>query len=118
MYINPVGELLPAASCVCFAAPYQSLVIEEELGMDENFAEIFILTCPLCGQKWLKVLYEIESFTASGRWFMGAVTEEQAFVLKAENARRTLEDSSWYFYGGSYFGGQIGRASGKILLNP
>ncbi len=86
--------------------------------MEENFAEVSLLTCPLCGQKWLKFFYELEVFTASGRWYLGAIPSEQAMILTAENAKNTLEKLNWYFYGGSYFGGRIGKASGKINLTP
>jgi len=82
--------------------------------MDENFAEVSLLTCSLCGQKWIRVLYEVEAFTASGRWYLGAITAQQASSLAAENAKNTLEKLNWYFYGGSYFGGRIGKASGRL----
>jgi len=82
---------MPAASCACCNTPYHSVVNAEELGMDENFAEVSLLTCPLCGQKWLRYLYEVEAFTASGRWYLGAIPSEQALILTAENAKETLE---------------------------
>ena len=86
--------------------------------MDENFAEVSLLICPVCGQRWLRYFYEVEAFTASGRWYLGAIDAEQASLLTAENAKATLENSSWYFYGGSYYGGRSGRGSGRIILNP
>ena len=86
--------------------------------MDANFAEVSILVCPACGQRWLKYFYELEAFTASGRWYLGAITTEQAASLTAEDAKAALEGLSWYFYGGSYFGGQNGRTAGRIMLNP
>ncbi len=82
--------------------------------MDENLAEVSLLTCSLCGQKWIRYLYEVEAFTASGRWYLGAITAQQASLLVAENAKNTLEKLNWYFYGGSYFGGRIGKASGRL----
>jgi hypothetical protein len=109
---------MPVASCACFATPYHSLESTDELGMDEYFAEVSLLTCSLCGQKWLRYLYEVEAFTASGRWYLGAIPSEQAMILTAENAKEALEKLNWYFYGGSYFGGRIGKASGRINLNP
>jgi len=86
--------------------------------MDGNFAEVSILVCSLCGQRWLRYFYELEAFTASGRWYLGAITAEQASLLTAENAKATLEGLSWYFYGGSYYEGKSGRTSGKISLIP
>ena len=102
-------------TCVCFSAPARSLVIVKELGVDGIFAEVSLLTCPLCGQHWLRYFYEMEAFTASGRWYLGAIQVEQASRLTVENARSTLEGLSWYFYGGSYYEGKSGRAAGKIL---
>jgi hypothetical protein len=84
--------------------------------MDENFAEVSLLTCSLCGHKWIRYFYEVESFTASGRWYLGAITAQQASLLVAENAKNILEKISWYYYGGSYFGGRIGKASGRIEI--
>ena len=107
-----------AASCGCFTAPYQFLVNGKELGMDDNFAEVSLLICSVCGQRWLRYFYEVEAFTASGRWYLGAINAEQASLLRAEEAKATLEGLSWYFYGGSYYGGRSGRASGRIVLNP
>ena len=61
---------------------------------------------------------EFEAFTASGRWYLGAIPAEQASFLTAYNAKGTLDNLSWYFYGGSYYGGRTGTASGRIFLNP
>lgn len=107
-----------ALTCLCFTAPQHTLGLVKHLGMDDSFAEISILTCPVCGQLWLRYHFELEAFTASGRWYMGAISAEQAIQLTAENAKVTLENLSWYFYGGSYYGGRSGRTSGRILLNP
>jgi hypothetical protein len=90
---------------------------EKELGMDANFAEVSLLTCSVCGQHWLRYFIEFEAFTASGRWYLGAITAEQASSLTAQNAKSTLENLSWYFYGGSYYRGRIGRTSGRIFLD-
>ena len=106
------------ASCGCFTAPNHFLVIDKELGMDGRFAQVSLLVCSNCGQQWLRYFYEVEAFSASGRWYLGAITPEQASVLTAENAKATLDGLIWYFYGGSYYGGRSGRASGTIFLNP
>jgi hypothetical protein len=104
--------------CGCFTAPHQFLVNQKELGMDDNFAVVSLLNCSICGQLWLRYFYEVEAFTASGRWYLGAIHAEQASQLTAEKAKATLENLGWYFYGGSYYGGRSGRTSGRIFLNP
>ena len=108
----------PAESCGCFTALGQFLVLDKELGMDSNFALASLLVCRWCGQDWLRYLYEIEAFTASGRWYLGAIPVEQTSNLAAEDAKALLEGLSWYFFGGSYYGGGSGRTSGRINLNP
>src|SRR4030095_6377226 len=110
-------ELHSDESCVCFSGPYQTLSNYRELGMDRAFAEFSILCCQTCRQLWLRYLYELEAFTASGRWYLGAITREQLSTLTSDNAKSYLEGLDWYYYGGSYFGGGRGEASGqKIFL--
>ena len=104
--------------CICFSQPHSTLRYDRELGMDKHYAEVSLLICSLCGQTWLKYLYEMEAFTASGRWYLGAISAEQASRMTAEDAEATLEGLSWYFYGGSFYGGKSGRSSGGIPLNP
>lgn len=84
--------------------------------MDDRYAEVSLHICPVCGQHWLRYFFELEAFTASGRWYLGAINAEQAERLTAENARATLESLSWYFYGGSYFGGKTGKTAGHAHL--
>jgi len=103
-----------AKECGCFTAPHAHRATVKELGMDEQYREVSILICTYCGQRWLRVHDEVEGFTASGRWCLGAITAEQASLLTAQNAKATLEGLPWYFYGGSYFDGRVGRASGTI----
>ena len=103
-----------AGSCSCFNAPHIHLVPYKELGMDERFALVTLLTCPECGQLWLRYHYEVEAFTASGRWYLGAITAQQASRMAVEDAKAILEGLSWYFYGGSYNGGRSGKASGPL----
>jgi hypothetical protein len=104
-------------TCGCFNAPYRFLTVIQELGMDDQFAEVSLLTCSVCGKNWLRFFYELEAFTASGRWYLGAIDAQQAANLTTANAQETLENLGWYFYGGSYYGGKSGKASGKILLD-
>lgn len=87
------------------------------MGMDSRFAEVSVLVCRDCGQHWLRYFYEVEAFTASGRWYLGAITSAEACSLSTENAQGVLEALDWYFYGGSYFEGRSGKRSGALLLN-
>ena len=105
-------------SCACFNVPYQNLSNYRELGMDESFAEVSVLVCRGCGQHWLRYFYEHEAFTSSGRWYLGALTAEQLPALTANNAKSLLEGLGWYYYGGSYYDGRSGKASGGITLFP
>ena len=104
--------------CGCFAAPYTNLASATEMGMDDVFAEVSVLTCRGCGQHWLRYFYEVEAFTGSGRWYLGAITPGQLQELSTGNARAMMEGLGWYFYGGSYFDGRSGRRRGVLLMNP
>jgi hypothetical protein len=105
-------------SCMCFAAPSTRLVAVNDLGLDSQLAEVAVLICQECGQHWLRYFYEVEAFTGSGRWYLGAITPEQFATLNVDQAKPTLERLSWYYYGGSYYHGRNGRISGSIMLNP
>jgi hypothetical protein len=87
----------------------------KELGMDERYAQVSLLVCPLCGQLWLRYHFELEAFSESGRWYLGAIPEQQAPSCP-QNAKAVLEELVWYFYGGSYFGGQSGKRSGPLSV--
>jgi hypothetical protein len=105
-------------SCGCFAAPYGHSMKAKELGMDDRFAEVSVLTCKGCGQDWLRYFYEVEAFTASGRWYLGAITPAELSSLNLMNAKSTLEGLSWYYHGGSYYSGLSGKSAGEIPLIP
>jgi hypothetical protein len=101
-------------ACDCFEAPLRVLSGARELGMDDRFAEVSVLVCPRCGQPWLRYFYELEAFSRSGRWYLGAVTSDTAARITPAEARSLLEGMGWYFYGGSYYDGRVGRRSGPI----
>ncbi len=100
--------------CTCMASPNPNKPVTVDLGMDAAYREVAILACPICGRPWLRLHQEDEAFTASGRWYLGAINPEQVPSLTAQNARAAMEALSWYFYGGSYFDGKTGKASGTI----
>lgn len=105
-------------ACPCLTAPRGDLIPLGDFGMDRHFAEVSLLTCPDCGRFWLRYFYEIEAFSRSGRWYLGALSAAQLARFTVDNARELLEELDWYFYGGSYFDGKTGRGSGEIFLSP
>lgn len=113
---TPDQDNLPGMpeTCSCLIAVSDRLTLVGELGMDERYAEVSLLVCPDCGQPWLRYFYEVEAFSHSGRWYLGALSPGQVAMLRAANARRQLEKVPWYFCGGSYYSGKIFRSSGKI----
>ena len=116
---HAVGE--PGGSpepCHCLKSPSGRLVLTAELGMDQHYAEVSVFSCPDCWQSWLRYAYELEAFSHSGRWYLGAIRREQFASLSVENARPMLERLGWYYYGGSSFHGKQGTSSGKISLHP
>ena len=86
--------------------------------MDDRYAEVSVHVCRDCGRYWLRYFYEQEAFTASGRWYLGALTTGQLAALTANNAKSVLEGLDWYYYGGSFYFGKSGKTSGKISLFP
>jgi hypothetical protein len=116
MPVDNKNDSRPEQDCPCLVAPFGQLVRYQDLGMDDSYAEVSLLVCPLCNRLWLRYFFELEAFTGSGRWYLGVITAGQARRLKAENARETLEAVSWYFSGGSYFDGRISKSSGRIML--
>jgi hypothetical protein len=83
--------------------------------MDQSLADVALLLCSRCGRRWLRYHLELEAFSRSGRWYLGVITAQQSSSLTAASARSTLEALPWYWYGGSYFEGRVGRGSGAIV---
>jgi hypothetical protein len=114
---SPDAEESPPAraqSCTCLSAVSGRLILIADLGMDERYAEVSLLICPTCRQPWLRYFYELEAFSYSGRWYLGAVSPDQVGVLRAADAKALLENLPWYFCGGSYYGGTVFRSSGRL----
>jgi len=111
----PRPFLAALEACDCFDDPCAPREETQNLGMDANYAEVTLLSCPTCGQVWLRYFYENEAFSRSGRWYLAPLPDTP---FDAQNAREVLGSQEWYFYGGSYYDGQTGKAHGPILLNP
>lgn len=108
----------PVIDCNCQASLPEGLRLYRDLGMDSNYAEVSIHVVPECGHYWLRYYYGVEAFSASGRFYLGMITAEQAVDLSAAEAKSALEAMPWYYYGGSYFDGRSGKTAGPIRLNP
>jgi hypothetical protein len=102
--------------CGCNVTPFKYIQPIREFGLDSRLAEVAVLLCRKCGQHWLRYFYELEAFTASGRWYLGPIPEQQLSAFTAEAAKSVLEGLDWYYYGGSYFDGRSGKSSGEIIL--
>jgi hypothetical protein len=96
----------PPEACTCFTASATHLRGVKELGLDSHLAQVSVLICQDCGQHWLRYFYEVEAFSRSGRWYLGAITPEQFAILTVEQAKGTLERLSWYYYGGAISRGE------------
>jgi hypothetical protein len=110
--------LTSQSNCGCLQDPHSFLKRAADLGMDRWYAEISIWVCPVCRRRWLQYLYEVEAFSASGRWYLGPLDTAQVEKIRPDSAKSILESLPWYYYGGSYFGGQPGKSSGEIYLTP
>lgn len=108
----------PVVDCSCQISLPRRLRLYRDLGMDGHFAEVSIQVTPECRHYWLHYYHVLEAFSASGRFYLGLISTEQAASLTAAEAKSTLEALPWYFYGGSYFDGRSGKTSGPIRLNP
>jgi hypothetical protein len=101
--------------CICFQSTQQRDVPFSVVGMTDDYADITIGKCPKCGQVWLRYLYENEGFTGSGRWYLGAISDVQANLIQANQAKAILEGLEWFWFGGSYYGGRISVSSGSVF---
>jgi hypothetical protein len=99
---------MSTGDCVCRTPPFRYTDFDERaVGVDETggrFAEVTVARCKVCSQYWLRYFYEFEAFTASGRWYRAAVSEEEAASATPSNALELLGRQPWHFRGGSFFG--------------
>jgi hypothetical protein len=110
----PLQHPVPYDTCSCLSTPLGLQSVISEYGMDASFAEISLLRCRECGRIWLRYFYELEAVTGSGRWYLGAIMHEQIGEVTVENAKEILAGLDWYFYGGSYYDGRVGKKSGTL----
>jgi hypothetical protein len=105
--------------CNCLNEPMDINLYEKVrfVGIDETngrFGEVNIWQCQLCRRLWLHYFVEFESHSASGRYFMGLISQQTAESLSPDEAVEYLSDLDWHLYGGSYFYGKRGRSTNRI----
>ncbi len=108
--------------CICLDLPQPFYHYENVkfVGRDETngrFGEVNLRRCLHCGRLWVHYFVEYEAFRASGRYYMGIITAEDAESLTAETAVDFLNSLDWHLYGGSFFDGVVGRASGHVYVD-
>jgi len=111
-----LGSPPPPCACEDPAAPRDQF-LAFQYGCDETggrYADVTLSRCRECRRIWLRYSVEYESFSRSGRWARGIITEAQAETLTPETAADCLAGLDWYLYGGSYFDGRSGRRKGSM----
>jgi len=79
--------------------------------------QVTLHRCRACGAPWLHYLVEYEAFSRSGRWFCGRLDEASVDGVSASSAIGTLAGLPWYWTGGSYFDGEVGKSSGPVPVD-
>lgn len=93
--------------CPCMNPPFDHSGFKRKfVGTDEaggRFADVAVLRCRRCGQRWLDYRFEIEGFSGSGRWYRVPVEKADATRVTATNALASMARFPWHFCGGSYY---------------
>lgn len=93
--------------CQCLNPPFdRDTFTWKEIGIDLTnwrYGEVKLATCNKCGSLWVRYFVEFESFSSSGRWYMGQISKETSEIVKPENAVEIINSLEWHFYGGSYY---------------
>lgn len=108
--------------CICLdlPQPFDHYEKVKFVGRDETngrFGEVNLRRCLHCGRLWVHYFVEYEAYRASGRYYMGVITAEDAESLTAETAVDFLNSLDWHLFGGSFFDGVVGRASGHVYVD-
>lgn len=108
--------------CICldFPQPFDHYEKVKFVGRDETngrFGEVNLRRCLHCGRLWVHYFVEYEAYRASGRYYMGVITAEDAEALTAEAAVDCLNTLDWHLFGGSFFDGVVGRATGHVYVD-
>ncbi len=92
--------------------------LHARVGIDTTagrFAEVKVVECRDCGRTWLVYRWEIEAISRSGRWYAGVVPHDVTARVTPEAAPDVLQGLRWHLCGGSYFGGETSRRTGRLL---
>jgi len=107
--------------CSCLKLPIENTNFASSiLGVDNTngrYADVTVEQCKLCNRKWLRYFVEYESFTKSGRWYRGIVSDNDLLEITPENSIAYIEKLDWYIYGGSYFSSTGAIGKGKALVD-
>ncbi|MBN1372783.1 MAG: hypothetical protein JW987_12655 [Anaerolineaceae bacterium] len=108
--------------CICLDLPQPFNHYEKVkfVGRDETngrFGEVNLRRCLHCGRLWVHYFVEYEAFRASGRYYMGIITAEDAQSLTAETAVDYLNSLDWHLFGGSFFDGVVGLGTGHVYVD-
>jgi hypothetical protein len=104
------------AECPCLerGPRHPDIIRERDLGRDDTegrFADVDVIRCARCRQLWLRYQYEIEAFTASGRWYEAVIDEAAAAAMTTEDAYGFIKAAPWRIVGGSFYGHSARRVT-------
>lgn len=103
--------------CRCLRPPFHYLDFRQQaLGTDAQGADVFIDVCKRCHSVWLVYRIEEAHYTASGRWWRTQISRSARRDLRIDNARQTIEASRWCFVGGCFYGGEVRKVSGVVVV--
>ena len=103
--------------CACLerGPRHPNVVAVRDLGIDESegrFADVNLIRCTRCRRLWLRYHFEVEAFTASGRWEEAPIDDVTAGTMTAEKAGEFLRAAPWRIIGGSLYGHSGKRIDG------
>jgi hypothetical protein len=101
-------------SCRCYHPPFDYRKFSSYYVGVHGQCEFSVVTCCLCGSRWLECLIEQEGFTGAGRWYRGLLPATGQ-IPAARAALDYLKSLPWYFVGGSYFHSTGMRRNSPIL---
>lgn len=97
-------------ACPCLEGTFAAADFDRrDVGEDDSYGEVSVLTCRRCRATWLRHFHEVEGISRSGRWHCGRVEPSVAATIAAGNALATIQSLPTYFVGGSALDGVVSR---------